>query len=248
MRQRWREWLLVSPCLVLVLGAGTARASDEARETGRLLLILFDMGRQTVGANQVLINDKSRGSKGFTSERFESELRERFQGRLGINLAALEGAQIPPLAKTLLPQLVKASKSVVDDAQMVINMEGVAYKGFSPAVFGTAAAARFRSYTNVYLRQTALRPRNARNTPDEYEVVMMTTLADPAHSREADQILAEDVESGKAVRLVMPLYYEKACLACHGEPKGGRDISGYLKEGGKEGELGGILSVKIERP
>jgi general secretion pathway protein A len=47
---------------------------------------------------------------------------------------------------------------------------------------------------------------------------------------------------------MLPLYYEPACLHCHGGPKGERDISGYTKEGGKEGELAGAISVKLPLP
>jgi len=46
----------------------------------------------------------------------------------------------------------------------------------------------------------------------------------------------------KVVR-VAPIYYEKACLACHGEPKGEIDVSGYPKEGHKEGDLAGAITV-----
>jgi hypothetical protein len=42
---------------------------------------------------------------------------------------------------------------------------------------------------------------------------------------------------------VLPLFYTKACLSCHGKPKGELDISGYEKEGFKEGDLGGAISV-----
>jgi hypothetical protein len=52
---------------------------------------------------------------------------------------------------------------------------------------------------------------------------------------------------GKSVRILLPLFYDKACLICHGEPKGQRDISGYPKEGAKEGDLGGAISVKIDQ-
>ena len=48
------------------------------------------------------------------------------------------------------------------------------------------------------------------------------------------------------MRVLLPLFYEKACLSCHGQPKGERDITGYSREGAKEGELGGAISVKIE--
>jgi len=50
------------------------------------------------------------------------------------------------------------------------------------------------------------------------------------------------------VRVMLPLYYEPACLRCHGGPKGERDISGYTKEGGKDGELAGAISVKLPLP
>jgi len=59
--------------------------------------------------------------------------------------------------------------------------------------------------------------------------------------------VSETLEEGKSVRVLLPLFYEKACLSCHGQPKGERDITGYPREGGKEGELGGVISVKIER-
>jgi len=41
----------------------------------------------------------------------------------------------------------------------------------------------------------------------------------------------------------LPLFYDKQCLACRGKPKGELDISGYEKEGFKEGDLGGAISV-----
>ena len=48
-----------------------------------------------------------------------------------------------------------------------------------------------------------------------------------------------------AFRLILPEYYKKACLNCHGEPKGEKDITGGKKEGGKLGELGGAISFVI---
>ncbi len=44
---------------------------------------------------------------------------------------------------------------------------------------------------------------------------------------------------------MLPLYYGKGCMGCHGEPKGETDVSGYKKEGAKEGDLGGAVSVKL---
>jgi len=50
------------------------------------------------------------------------------------------------------------------------------------------------------------------------------------------------------VRVLLPLFYGKDCLSCHGTPKGERDVTGYPREGAKEGDLGGAISVKIPRP
>ena len=44
---------------------------------------------------------------------------------------------------------------------------------------------------------------------------------------------------------MMPIYYQRECLACDGEPKGEWDISGYPKEGAGEGDLAGAISVEI---
>ena len=37
------------------------------------------------------------------------------------------------------------------------------------------------------------------------------------------------------------------CLTCHGEPKGEIDVTGYPKEGGKLGDLGGVISITLFR-
>ena len=44
---------------------------------------------------------------------------------------------------------------------------------------------------------------------------------------------------------MLPLFYNKQCLACHGSPKGQIDISGYEKEGFKDGDLGGAISITL---
>ena len=42
----------------------------ELRETGRLLAILLDSGRVAIARNQALLNDSSKGDKGFTLDVF----------------------------------------------------------------------------------------------------------------------------------------------------------------------------------
>ncbi|MEW6248708.1 MAG: DUF3365 domain-containing protein [Nitrospirota bacterium] len=73
----------------------------------------------------------------------------------------------------------------------------------------------------------------------------MQKFADSGLAVESNGAFSEIVEAGRTVRLMLPLYYGKACLSCHGEPKGERDITGYPREGAKERELGGAISVKL---
>jgi hypothetical protein len=246
-----RNTIMVPVLCTLLLGLALAPASVQANpdlvETGRLLAILLDSGRGTVGANQPLINDPAKEDKGFTPEVFEKQLIEKFKGRSGVDLANLKAANVPATAKTLLPELVQASKKTVANNQASINRKGVAFKGFTPAHFGTQAAAEFSSKTGIYMKQTAPDTvlRNPKNKADEFEAGVLKKFADPSYPRQGDKILNEAVEGGKAVRVLLPLYYGKGCLGCHGEPKGETDISGYKKEGAKEGDLGGAVSVKL---
>src|SRR5438093_4775562 len=103
--------------ILAIIGTGLfpviASASEEAIETGRLLAILLDSGRVTVGANQALINDPDKGDKGFTPEVFEKQLTEKFKDRAKVDLANLKNEKVPAMAKELLPKLVDASKKTV---------------------------------------------------------------------------------------------------------------------------------------
>jgi hypothetical protein len=47
--------------------------------------------------------------------------------------------------------------------------------------------------------------------------------------------------------MAVPEYYAASCLSCHGGPKGDIDVTGYPKEGGNEGDLGGVISISLYR-
>lgn len=233
--------------LILMPMISRAEPIEDASETGRLLAILLDAGRGAIAKNQDLINDASKANKGYTSEVFERQVAEDFQQRTGIALTNLEGAQIPPMAKPLLSRLMQEAKKTIDTYQSVINVPGFAYKGLIPATFGTETATRFQSWSGIYLKQTAPSHlvRNPRNKPDEYESASFSRFSTSHSQQVPDKVFSEVTDDGKYVRVLLPLFYKQACLACHGEPKGQRDISGYPREGAKEGELGGAISVMV---
>lgn len=234
--------LALMALLVLTGGLASAMSRSEAEETARLLAALLDAGRVVIERNQPLIDDQHRGDKEFTPEVFEKQLNEEFLVRTGIDLAHLSHARVPPMAKDLFRALVQASKDVVADAQLVINQRGVGYKNFIPATFGSQAAVRFSSKSHVRLKQTALQPRNKKNQPDLYEAAVLQQLATQPNQSTP---FSEVTDGGKMLRVLTSIYYTKDCLKCHGGPPGELDISGYPKEGAKEGDLAGAISVTI---
>ncbi|MEK6576178.1 MAG: DUF3365 domain-containing protein [Nitrospirota bacterium] len=246
-RGRWIILFVVMALIAIGMAPMRAFANPDAIETGRFLAILLDAGRATVGANLPLINDPAKGDKGFTPDVFQKQLTEKFKDRTGVDLGNLKDAKVPEMAKKLLPQLVEASKGTVADNQAVINKQGVGYKGFIPATFGTQAAAKFSEKFGVYLKQTthAGLLRNPKNKADDFEAAVLKKFADPSYPHAGDKIISEAVDGGKTIRVILPLFYGKGCLTCHGDPKGEKDISGYMKEGAKEGDLGGAISVKL---
>ncbi|HZC81294.1 MAG TPA: DUF3365 domain-containing protein [Nitrospiraceae bacterium] len=224
--------------------SGWAVERAEAEETARLLAKLLKAGRAVIEQNQLLIDDPQKGDKGLTPEVFEQQLLREFHQQTGIDLSKLHSTpasiSLPPQAKEMLPAFVLASKEVIREAQVVINQRGIGYKNFIPATYGSWAAARFSKQSHVRLKQTTLHPRNPKNEPDDYEASVLKWLAGRPR---AESYVSELADEGRTLRVVMPIYYQKDCLACHGEPKGDLDISGYPKEGYREGDLAGAITV-----
>lgn len=218
----------------------------EGEETARLLAKLLSAGRIVIDHHQTLIDDATKGEKGFTPAVFEAQVIEQYRRMTGIDLhhlqATTSGTPIPSLARELLPAFLEASKSVVQDAQVVINQRGIGYKNFIPATYGSQASRRFSQQSHVRLKQTALEARNPKNEPDDYEASVLQWLSGRPR---AEAYVSELTDRGHTLRVVMPIYYEPDCLKCHGEPKGDLDISGYPKEGRKDGDLAGAITVTV---
>jgi general secretion pathway protein A len=237
---------------MLCAASTSAVAENEStvRETGRLLAVLLDVGRVVIGHNQLLLNDPTKGNKGFTSEVFAQQTIAAFKERTGHDLANLSVSTVPEMAKPLLARLLEESQKTVASYQTVINMSGIKYKGLIPATFGTETGTRFQSWSGVYMKQTAPDSliRNPKNKPDAFESAEMKKMSEPSFPREGGQVVSVMAEDGKAVRVLLPLFYGKDCLICHGTPKGERDVTGYPREGAQEGDLGGVISVKVPMP
>jgi len=219
----------------------------ELSETARLLAVLLDSGRVVVGRAQPAINNPRLEDKGFTASAFEAQLRREFQARTRHDLHHLAGAPMPESAKPLLLRLAFFMQKAVHDVQPDINKKGIGFKGFIPATFGTQVAHSFSKDTGLKLRQIGppgKEPRNPGNKPDDEEELLLYAVQ-KNHPRVGDHIVEQQLTDHRGVRVMLPLFYSRQCLACHGNPKGEVDISGYEKEGFKEGDLGGAISIVL---
>jgi len=219
----------------------------ELSETARLLAVLLDSGRVVLGRAQSTINNPRIADKGFSSTVFEGQLRKEFQTRTRHDLHNLAVAPMPESAKHLLLRLAFFMQKAVHDVQPDINKKGIGFKGFIPATFGTQVALSFSKDTGLKLRQIGppgTEPRNPNNKPNEQEEQLLYAVQ-KNHPRVGDHIVEQQLTDSRGVRVMLPLFYSRQCLACHGKPKGEVDISGYEKEGFKEGDLGGAISIVL---
>lgn len=234
----------------LILGAGLcammvgmpshARAGDEA-ETAELLIALLKAGRAVVSEHQALINDPSKGNKGFTDEFVAHEIIEKFKAKTRVDLSRPSG--IPQSA--LLLALLESEREVVLEAQPVINKQGIAFKGFIPAVFARKAGEKFYRKTGIKMKLTGTDYRFPGNKPDDFEAEVLRMFADPRHPKGQHYAKATMINGKPVMRVMDPEYAGATCLTCHGGPKGERDITGMKKEGWKEGDLAGAISIVL---
>lgn len=249
-RPAWVTLLFGIVLFVTPMAVTFAQDESTVRETARLLAILLDSGRVTVGNNQELINDPTQGDKHFTPEEFAAQTILLFKQRTGHDLNQLASAQLPAMAKPLLERLLKDSMTTIGTYQTVINVKGIKYKGLIPATFATETGARFQLWSGLYLKQTAPDHlvRNPKNKADSFESAAMSKMSESTFARDGEQVMSGVTDEGKSLRVLLPLFYVSSCMSCHGDPKGERDITGYAREGARVGSLGGAISVKLPLP
>ena len=90
--------------------------------------------------------------------------------------------------------------------------------------------------------------RNRKSRPDDWEKsIIEGKFLSPDWTRGQVFYQAQPNQGRDAFRVMVPEYYAKSCLSCHGGKKGEVDITGYPKEGASEGDLGGIISITLFR-
>jgi hypothetical protein len=226
--------------------AEAQQPADHEALANHLALILRS-ARKVVSDNQALINDKDKGDKGLSADKVVEGTKRNYKEATGRDLTA--GDPATPSGK-LTKAALDSIKEVMDKAQPLINKQGTGFKGFLPAVFARQVSTEFtrRSDGTAVMKLTAPKSyvRNRANMPDAWEeqVIEGKFKATGWSKGKAFSEMGEH-KGQRALRLMIPEYYGASCLSCHGDPKGERDVTGGQKEGGKDGELGGAISVAI---
>lgn len=166
-----------------------------------------------------------------------------------------------------LAQFLLSTRRMISGMVDVINTHGAkveeplpkdapySFKGVIPAYMGRIIGEDFFKNSGIRVKQTTLGkgefgPRNPYNAADDWEKEVLTRFYEPSYPK--GKGYGEEVESeGKRVyRYLLPLYVEKTCLKCHGDPKNsptgdGKDIAGKPMENYQEGEIRGGISITM---
>jgi hypothetical protein len=141
--------------------------------------------------------------------------------------------------------LVQSAKEVVDEAQPIINRAGISYKGFIPAVFAQRVEDQFYKKSGVRMKLTANDYRNANNKPDDFEAEVLRMFSDSRHPKGKPYVRSSVVDGRPVLRMMGPEYVSQTCLTCHGAPKGKLTMGGIKKDGWKDGDLAGAISIVL---
>jgi len=222
-------------------------ASDDDAAIAKSLADMLRAARQVISNNQARINDPTLGDKGLSGRVVLEQAIEIYSKNTGTNPANLDvGSRPGRLLRAQMDAIVEAT----DANQATINAKGVAFKAFIPAVFARLVNEAFANRANneALVKVTAPEQlvRNRKSRPDAWESeVIRSKLLQPDWPRGQAYSADTEIKDRQAFRMMMPEYYATSCLSCHGSPKGETDITGYPKEGGKDGDLGAIISVTL---
>ena len=236
--------------LIAAIFLPAAPLSAEPDDNAAIAKSLADMlraARQVISNNQSRINDPNVGDKGLSGQVVLQQAVDIYKKTTGTDPASIDPAsRLGKLLRAQMDAIVEAT----DANQATINAKGIGFKAFIPAVFARLVNEAFenRAKDEAQIKVTAPEQlvRNRKSRPDQWEGdVIRGKLLQADWPRGQAYSGIADSKGRSAYRMMMPEYYANSCLSCHGSPKGETDITGYPKEGGKEGDLGAIISVTL---
>jgi Protein of unknown function (DUF3365) len=260
-RPGWRDLMRRAAILLFVLGLPALATwyltrtapehnpfqSEDNSKIASSLAAMLRASMAVISSKQSEINDPLVGDKGLDGKRVLAESMKLYRQQTGHDLDTIDADS---RHGRLLRALMDAIVEVMNRNQSMLNETGLAFKGFIPPTFARLVNEEFgiRARGEAELKNTAppslVRKLQAR--PDAWETDVMVSQflsTDWPKGKSFSATVQDDKRS--AFRMMIPGYYTQPCLACHGEPKGQLDITGYPKEGGKLGDLGGAISITL---
>ena len=228
-------------CLTMIMPElSFAQSQDNISQE---LTSLYRAARKVISDNQGHINTANIGDKGLSGKVVSSKALENY------NKANNKSLTMKSMSESQ-KAMFNSVQDVMNENQDLINEQDVGFKGFLPAIFARQLANKFNNKMSGKMKIKLTAPkkyvRNRANRPDKWEHNVIENMFKKADYQKGIAFSEQSNVKGKdAFRFILPEYYGKSCLKCHGEPKGERDISGGKKEGGVLGELGGAISLII---
>jgi archaellum component FlaG (FlaF/FlaG flagellin family) len=222
-------------------------ASDDDASIAKSLADMLRAARQVISNNQARINDPNLGDKGLSGHVVLEQAIDIYKKNTGTDPASVDpGSRHGRLLRAQMDAIVEAT----DANQATINVKGIGFKAFIPAVFARLVNEAFenRAKNEAQVKVTAPEQlvRNRKARPDAWEnEVIRSKLLQSDWPRGQAYSADTQIKDRRVFRMMMPEYYSTSCLSCHGSPKGETDVTGYPKEGGKEGDLGAVISVTL---
>lgn len=238
---------IVAVPAVCLSAAPADQVAVEDNQIADSLAAMLRAARAVISVSQARINDPTLGPKGLDGKTVLAATIASYRAAVGIDLLASN-----PKSRHgfLVHALMDAIVAVVDNAQRRLDTPGVGFKGFIPAVFGRLVSEEFarRASGKATIKVTAppelVRNRAARPDAFESQVISEKFLA-PDWPRGTPYSATVARGDATAFRVMVPEYYVASCLTCHGQPVGSLDMTGYPREGRREGDLGGVISITL---
>jgi len=242
-----RAFGLGSCFTLLCMASNNASASEAELQVALSLADVLRASRTEIANQQTRINDPTLADKGLNADVILQNIIDRLTS---------DGQQDPTQADRgsregrLLKAQIESIREITNENQQLINTKGIGFKGFVPAVFTRLVNERFGEKVGDEAELKVTAPvhlvRNRKARPDAWErsVIEERFSSDQWPVGKLYSEYSED-SGGQAFRVMVPEYYGEACLSCHGLPKAETDITGYPKEGGAVGDLGGSISITL---
>lgn len=234
----------------LIIAAAAVAAALPADDDAAIAQSLAEMSREAravISDDQELINNPELGDKHLSGQVVLDKAVKSYTRVTSVDPRATDpNSRQGRLLRTMMAAIV----AVMDENQETINEKGTGFKGFIPAMFTRLVDEDFNRMAKGEAVAKFTAPpelvRNRKALPDAWEAGIIKTKLLSADWPKGQSYSAVVETNGQPVfRVMIPEYYAASCLACHGVPKGEMDITGYPKEGGKLGDLGGVTSITL---